>query len=414
MMHRMAGCAMLSVLAVLLPVSGVRAELKVGDRPVLDLKTMDNVRVTSKDLGGRLVIVEFWATWCGPCVKMVPHLRELNAKYRERGVVMISISRDKDISAAQQFIKDNEMSWVQVHDMSQPQQLGPAWGVRGIPHAFIISPEGEMLWRGHPASMDKPLEGFLASHPPRAGREQGHGHGQKSDDDTRDRDAALKAISEATAALRSPKPDFEKLLSLIESVPEDVLEDQRVRANARTFGARLRLMKVHEKALAEAREANPEAAEKLDQLLAAAIAPPGVEKSTAVEEEPGDPGPKAGKVHPQILATKLKKAHGARESGQHATAYKTYQWIVDRAAQSDEASIAATHLKAYQDDKQLMPLIQKELDEQEAESLLALARNYEAAGQSEEARATYERIVAEHPQSDCCGEARKALSRQGT
>ena len=76
----------------LAPWATASSRYAIGDPVEFEMTTIDNERFTSEDLRGRLVVVEFWATWCGPCVQMIPHLKKMNNTYEDQGVVMISVS----------------------------------------------------------------------------------------------------------------------------------------------------------------------------------------------------------------------------------------------------------------------------------------------------------------------------------
>ncbi|MCC6682867.1 MAG: TlpA family protein disulfide reductase [Phycisphaeraceae bacterium] len=132
---------------------------QLGAEPLeWSLVTFDNQTISSASQAGRVTVIEFWATWCGPCVQMVPHLKQLNEQYHDRGVTFISVSVDQDPQAARDFIAANAMDWLQAGDNLQGSSLADAWGVTSIPQAFVFSPEGKLLWQGHPMDLDDVLE----------------------------------------------------------------------------------------------------------------------------------------------------------------------------------------------------------------------------------------------------------------
>lgn len=120
---------------------------------------------------GKVYIVEFWATWCGPCIQSMPHLSELQQKYSGKGVQIISIS-DENIEAVEAFLKKNvqgseDQTYQQLTgvyclttdpDRSSHDAYMRASGQRGIPAAFIVGKQGHIEWIGHPLEIDQPLE----------------------------------------------------------------------------------------------------------------------------------------------------------------------------------------------------------------------------------------------------------------
>ena len=106
---------------------------------------------TLASLRGQVVMVEFWATWCGPCVAGIPHLNELQSKYRNAGLRIISLT-DDDLATVEGFQKGRK-SPIE-YTVGTGSDLGATYGVSSIPHAFVIGRSGKLLWEGHPADPD--------------------------------------------------------------------------------------------------------------------------------------------------------------------------------------------------------------------------------------------------------------------
>ncbi len=119
-----------------------------------------------------IYVVEFWATWCGPCVVSIPHLTELQKKYDEKlkdsdqRVVFVGIS-DEEASTVKPFVdeKGEEMQYrVAVDpDRSVYRDYMEAYEQRGIPTAFVVNSEGDIAWIGHPmGELESVIDRMLA------------------------------------------------------------------------------------------------------------------------------------------------------------------------------------------------------------------------------------------------------------
>ena len=117
--------------------------LKRGDPvPAFKVKALTGETISLKDLRGEVVLLDFWATWCGPCRPEIPRIREAYLKYHDRGFEVIGISLDKDRKKLEKFIKDNEVSWPQVFDGNGwKSELAKLYGVHSIPRAILLNRE---------------------------------------------------------------------------------------------------------------------------------------------------------------------------------------------------------------------------------------------------------------------------------
>jgi thiol-disulfide isomerase/thioredoxin len=110
--------------------------------PNFRITTVQGQDLSLKQFAGKIVVLDFWATWCPPCRESVPELRELTSKYDPAKLVLISISADDDNDAEtwRQFIADNKMTWPQYRDSDK--RLINAFTVRAFPTYLVIDGDG--------------------------------------------------------------------------------------------------------------------------------------------------------------------------------------------------------------------------------------------------------------------------------
>lgn len=146
-------CALALTAGLLAPAA---LALEVGDpAPELALSKVikgDEIKGTFKD-SGKITVVEFWATWCGPCRQSIPHLTELQKKYADKNVRIVGIT-DEAEAQVKSFVDDkgDEMAYTVALDSGKKtwESYAEPFGITGIPHAFVVDAGGTLLWHGHP------------------------------------------------------------------------------------------------------------------------------------------------------------------------------------------------------------------------------------------------------------------------
>jgi thiol-disulfide isomerase/thioredoxin len=114
--------------------------------------------------GKQVVVVEFWATWCPPCRTSIPHLTEMQKKFKD--VIFIGVT-DEESDVVEKFVAKmgDKMDYVVAIDEEHQTSTGymKEFGINGIPHAFIVDKEGRVVWHGHPmAGLDQAVEQVIA------------------------------------------------------------------------------------------------------------------------------------------------------------------------------------------------------------------------------------------------------------
>ncbi|MFN0050676.1 MAG: TlpA family protein disulfide reductase [Planctomycetales bacterium] len=103
------------------------------------------------ELKGNVVLVEFWATWCGPCVQGIPHMNEMHEKYGGEGLRIVSLT-DEDRETIESFQKRARTPIDYPIGVGSPSS--DTYGVEGIPQAFVVGRDGKIAWEGHPADAE--------------------------------------------------------------------------------------------------------------------------------------------------------------------------------------------------------------------------------------------------------------------
>ncbi|HUT37350.1 MAG TPA: TlpA disulfide reductase family protein [Planctomycetota bacterium] len=138
--------------------------LDVGDAaPPLQVKTwVSNSPVTAATTKGKVLVVDFWATWCQPCRQTVQRINRLHKKYGAKGVVFVGIT-EEDEPAVKKFMGAVAMDYHVGLDNAGMTNNGYMKGVPGVPHSFVVDREGRVAWHGHPLSrLEQVVEELVA------------------------------------------------------------------------------------------------------------------------------------------------------------------------------------------------------------------------------------------------------------
>ncbi len=125
--------------------------------PAFNLKSLSGSAISNESLKGKVVLLDFWATWCVPCRKSMPELQAMHAKYVERGFSVVGISIDEGgMAKVKKFVTSKKFTY----PMAVDSETNPAWDayrVKAVPAAFLIDRSGQIVaqWTGAPPAGDE-------------------------------------------------------------------------------------------------------------------------------------------------------------------------------------------------------------------------------------------------------------------
>ncbi len=164
---------MFTTLAASLALAADPVTLEIGSKaPPLSVETWVKGDELRGFESGKVYVVEFWATWCGPCVASIPHLTELQKAHPEAVILGVAASErgkkdqpDARLSGLKTFVDKQGDGMAYRVAFDQDGSMDTAWmeaaGQKGIPCTFIVGKDGIIEWIGHPMQMDAPLQGVL-------------------------------------------------------------------------------------------------------------------------------------------------------------------------------------------------------------------------------------------------------------
>ncbi|WP_165072362.1 TlpA family protein disulfide reductase [Paludisphaera rhizosphaerae] len=138
--------------SVVRSIQGVRKQRESIGKPFA-LEFTDAINgsnVSIAGLKGKVVVIDFWATWCGPCVAEMPRMKKLYAEYKDKGVEFLGVSLDQPedkggLKALKEYVAKNEIAWPQYYQGNYWQsEFSSSWGINAIPALFVVDKDGNL------------------------------------------------------------------------------------------------------------------------------------------------------------------------------------------------------------------------------------------------------------------------------
>ena len=146
------------------------AQLAVGDAaPALHVADWVQGSAIERFEPGKVYVVEFWATWCGPCLRSIPHLTHLSKQYQDQGVTIVGVTTEdpnNSLEQVRELVSQRGQGMAYTVAFDEGSSTNEAWmkasGQQGIPASFLVDQDGRIAWIGHPMWLDMPLAAVVA------------------------------------------------------------------------------------------------------------------------------------------------------------------------------------------------------------------------------------------------------------
>ena len=117
--------------------------------PEINLPSPDGKLISLSSLKGKIVVIDFWASWCGPCRREMPEMVELYKEYKTRGLEIYGVSLDENTDAWKSAIAGDHITWIQVSDLKKwDSKPVMEYGIEEIPQTVLIDRNGKIVAKG--------------------------------------------------------------------------------------------------------------------------------------------------------------------------------------------------------------------------------------------------------------------------
>jgi thiol-disulfide isomerase/thioredoxin len=129
--------------------------------PPLEFTNLSGELVNLANFKGKAILIDFWASWCGPCRKAMPDLVQTYKQYHDKGFEIIGINLDKDKTQLEKYMQEMGITWQQYFDgLVWSNKIVKRFGIRGIPHIVLVDKNGAVYFNTNYDQQKPPLRGI--------------------------------------------------------------------------------------------------------------------------------------------------------------------------------------------------------------------------------------------------------------
>jgi peroxiredoxin len=144
---------------------GTQRRLAVGREPIdFEVTSIKGEKLSPDNYKGKVLLLDFWATWCGPCKIDMPHVKKVYSKYNKKGFEIVGISLDRSREALDNYIAKNSITWPQYFDGKYwNNNVATQYGVKSIPATYLIDKKGKIRYKSlRGPQLERAVEKLLA------------------------------------------------------------------------------------------------------------------------------------------------------------------------------------------------------------------------------------------------------------
>ena len=378
------------------------AEKPGADKPAeLNLKTIDGQPLTSRHLKGKVVVLEFWATWCPPCMKEMPHMKQVNATYGKKGVQIIGVSFDSSVAEQKSVIAAQGLDWMHVNDANR--EVGKQFGVEQTANVVVLGPDMMVRWKGLVFDLDAALADVMRKYPPQLA-------------DPKVVKAAQATLAEVDKKLAAG--DAKGALKWMSRVPDEASRDLQFAKAADETRTKLDAAAVSllqsaedDAAAGKYKEAAGQLRDLSVSLAGLAVGDQAKAKLDELMTKPEAKGAIESAEKEAKASAALDEAAKHRTAKRHEAAYPAYKDVAKTYPDTPSGAEAAAIVKKYESDAAFMKRLNETQAGGKAKAALSLASGYAKAGKRDLAAKKYQSVIKDFPGTSYAKTAKEELAK---